>query len=183
MSSESDSIPYSFSYADAVDVLRLVRESAGVTSFEFELGEMKLSIVREESRPPSLEQAGPEVQPAQPLRVTTDGPPTGRNDATAAVPPHAVAAAVAALPARGQTALNAPMLGIFYRAPSPGAASFVQEGDVVQVGDVLGLIEVMKLFTQVTAECAGRIVRISASDKSLVEHGEPLMIIESLTDA
>lgn len=180
MSSSSNSIHYSFSYADSVNVLRLVRESAGLSSFEFELGELKLSIVREGSMTQSTVQAIPLVQLVQPGHVPADASSASRDEALSALVPPALTAVA---PAEGQAVLNAPMLGIFYRAPSPGAAPFVEEGDVIEMGDVVGLIEVMKLFTQVAADRAGRIVRIHASDKSLVEHGEPLMIIEPMNHA
>jgi len=180
MSTLSDSIHYSFSYADSVNVLRMVRESAGLSSFEFELGELKLSIVREGSITQSTVQSAPLMQHLQPGPVPADMSSVSRNEELSAVAPPALTAAA---PAEGQSVLNAPMLGIFYRAPSPGAAPFVEEGDVIEMGDVVGLIEVMKLFTQVTADRAGRVVRIHASDKSLVEHGEPLMIIEPTNHA
>ena len=70
------------------------------------------------------------------------------------------------------------MVGTFYRAPNPEARAFVDVGDVVGVGDPLCLIEVMKLFTTINAEVAGRIVQIGAENGELVEYGRTLFVIE-----
>lgn len=179
MSSPNDSFQYSFSYADAVNVLRLIRESATVSSFEFELGDIKLSVVREHAR---AAQATPAAQAPSPVPSAPAGPASQRAAAPANDSPATVNGK-AAYAGAGEITVAAPMLGIFYRSPSPGADPFVREGDIVQAGDVIGLIEVMKLFTQVTAHCAGRVVRFDAQDNALVEHGESLMVIERLSDA
>jgi acetyl-CoA carboxylase biotin carboxyl carrier protein len=70
------------------------------------------------------------------------------------------------------------MVGTFYRAPNPEAPPFVQIGSVVGVGEALCLIEVMKLFTTINAEVAGRIVQIGAENGELVEYGRTLFVIE-----
>lgn len=75
--------------------------------------------------------------------------------------------------------VRAPMLGVFYRAPEPGAPPFVELGQVVGAKDTVGLIEVMKLFNQVPAAVEGRIVDIAVQDAAFVEHGQVLMVIET----
>lgn len=75
-------------------------------------------------------------------------------------------------------AIRAPMVGTFFRAPDPQAAPFVEVGDSIQVGEPLGLIEVMKLYTTIKAEAAGRVVEITAENGTLVEHDQVLFIIE-----
>lgn len=71
-----------------------------------------------------------------------------------------------------------PMVGIAYTLPEPGAAPFVQVGDVVKAGDTLLLIEAMKVFNPIKASRPGTVTRILATNGSPVEFGEPLMIIE-----
>uniref|UniRef100_UPI0035CB3A8E acetyl-CoA carboxylase biotin carboxyl carrier protein n=1 Tax=uncultured Sphingomonas sp. TaxID=158754 RepID=UPI0035CB3A8E len=71
----------------------------------------------------------------------------------------------------------APNLGTFYRSPKPGAAFYVELGSEVSIGDELCLIEVMKLFTAVRAEVAGRVHAILAPDGEMVEAGQPLFAI------
>lgn len=85
---------------------------------------------------------------------------------------------VASLPA-GARIVTAPNLGTFYRAPKPGAAPYVEIGDTVAEGEELCLIEVMKLFTAVRADVAGRLHAVLAEDGSMVEAGQPLFALVS----
>ena len=116
-----------------------------------------------------------------------------RNSGVAAAPvavaaPAPVAAApVATAPAAAVPAaedkidghvLNSPMVGSFYRAPSPGAASFVDVGSRVNVGDTLCIIEAMKLLNQIEADKAGTIKAILVENGQPVEYNQPLFVIE-----
>ncbi len=71
-----------------------------------------------------------------------------------------------------------PLPGTFYRRPAPDQPNFKSEGDAVAVGDTLGLVEVMKSFTPVTAEVAGTLVRFHVEDEDAVMAGQPLVDIE-----
>jgi acetyl-CoA carboxylase biotin carboxyl carrier protein len=71
----------------------------------------------------------------------------------------------------------APLLGIYYRAPKPGDAPFVQVGERVQADSIIGIIEVMKLMNPVRAGVAGEVVEISAGNGELVEYGQALLWI------
>ncbi len=77
-----------------------------------------------------------------------------------------------------QIEIAAPMVGTFYRAPSPDAPPFVEIGKLVHKGEPVCLIEVMKLFTTINAEHDGRIVQVGAQDGELVEFGQTLFILE-----
>jgi acetyl-CoA carboxylase biotin carboxyl carrier protein len=70
------------------------------------------------------------------------------------------------------------MAGIFYRQPSPDADPFVEEGDRVQAGDVVGLIEVMKLFNEIIAPVTGVVTRIVVDNQERVEENQPLLYIQ-----
>jgi len=165
---------YSLTYQDAAEILRLVRENESVTRFELEFGDIKISVDRET--------ATPAARRAAPVAVTAHEPSiAATTPAHVPAPAHAPAAASAEDP--GLHRIAAPMLGIFFRSPSVGAPPFVKEGDRIKAGDTVGLIEVMKLFTPVVAECAGRVVRIDAADATLVEHGQTLLLIEPYSDA
>ncbi len=72
----------------------------------------------------------------------------------------------------------APMAGIFYQQPSPEDDPFVEEGDHVEAGDVVGLIEVMKLFNEITAPVSGVVSRMVVESEERVEADEPLMYIQ-----
>jgi acetyl-CoA carboxylase biotin carboxyl carrier protein len=130
-----------------------------------EEGEKKLVL----SRAKEIVQAAP-VQMAAPVYQA----------APVAAPAAAPAASPAATPAvaSGLTDIKAPMVGTFYRSPSPTAASFVEVGSKVKVGDVLCIIEAMKLMNEIKAEIAGEIAEICAENGSPIEYGQPLFRIK-----
>jgi acetyl-CoA carboxylase biotin carboxyl carrier protein len=88
-------------------------------------------------------------------------------------------AAVAAGPAvsEGKTVVS-PMVGIFYRAPSPNDPNFVEIGDRVEIGQTLGLVETMKVFNEITSEVEGTVTKIIAQNLSLVETGDALLVVK-----
>jgi acetyl-CoA carboxylase biotin carboxyl carrier protein len=108
-----------------------------------------------------------------------------------APPPQLMApaqAAAAAAPAPAETpaartrpnehVITAPMVGTYYSAPSPGAKSFVEIGDEVKVGQVLCIIEAMKMMNQIESDKAGRVTSIMARNGDPVEFGQPLFVVE-----
>ena len=101
--------------------------------------------------------------------------------------PAASAAAPASTPAAGETttvapllgtAIPAPMIGVFYRSPAPGKPPYVEPGAVVEASTTIGLIEVMKLMSPVTAGVAGTLVGFDVSDGQQVEYGQTLARVE-----
>ncbi len=94
----------------------------------------------------------------------------------AAAPIAAPAATEAAAVDEGH-AVKSPMVGTFYRSPSPDAKSFVEVGDTVAVGDTLCIIEAMKLLNEIEADKAGVIKKILVDNGQAIEYGEPLFII------
>ncbi len=83
---------------------------------------------------------------------------------------------IPAPPAR--PSVKAPLTGIYYGAPSPGATAYVAVGDHVAVGQIIGLIEAMKLFNEIKSDLAGRVVRICADNGALVKAKQPLIEVE-----
>lgn len=98
--------------------------------------------------------------------------------AIAAAPVAPVAAAAPAEAVIEGHVLNSPMVGSFYRAPSPGSKDFVNVGSKVNVGDTLCIIEAMKLLNQIEADKAGTIKAILVENGQPVEYNQPLFIIE-----
>jgi acetyl-CoA carboxylase biotin carboxyl carrier protein len=96
--------------------------------------------------------------------------------ATAPAPGPAAAPAVAAAPA-GHT-VKSPMVGTFYRSPSPGAKSFVELGSVVKEGETICIIEAMKILNEIEADKSGTVTQILCENGQAVEYGQPLFIIE-----
>ena len=99
------------------------------------------------------------------------------------------AAPVAASPATAESApvqaaekhhiLKSPIVGTFYESPSPGASAFVKVGDIVEVGQVLCIVEAMKLMNEIESDAAGEIVERIASTGQPVEYGQPLFAIKA----
>jgi acetyl-CoA carboxylase biotin carboxyl carrier protein len=96
----------------------------------------------------------------------------------AAAAPAAEAAA-AAEPEEALHAVKSPIVGTFYESPSPGAPAFVKVGDMVEVGQVLCIVEAMKLMNEIESDAAGEIVRRIAASGQPVEYGQPLFEIRA----
>ena len=78
----------------------------------------------------------------------------------------------------GLIEIKSPMIGTFYRKPSPDKENFVEVGSAVKVGDTVCVIEAMKLFNEIESEISGRIVKILVDDNSPVEYDQPLFLVE-----
>jgi acetyl-CoA carboxylase biotin carboxyl carrier protein len=110
------------------------------------------------------------------VRVAKDGVRIAQV-APAVAGPH-VAPAVAGPPAKELPTVNAPLTGIFYRASSPQTEPFVQVGSSVNTGDVIGLIEAMKLFNEIHSTASGKVRRIFSENGQLVRAHQPLLEVE-----
>ncbi|MFQ6130709.1 MAG: acetyl-CoA carboxylase biotin carboxyl carrier protein [Armatimonadota bacterium] len=75
-----------------------------------------------------------------------------------------------------------PMVGIFYRSPSPESPPYVEEGSIVEEGEVVGIIEAMKVFNEIVAEVAGKIVRVVAQNEQEVKVDDVLFLVEPLAE-
>ena len=102
-------------------------------------------------------------------------------------PAHAAVSASVPAPAPQPTAVppkasgkevTSPFVGTFYRSPSPGASSYVTEGQMVKAGDVLCIVEAMKLMNEIETEFSGKVVQCLVENGQPVEFGEPLFVIE-----
>ncbi len=80
----------------------------------------------------------------------------------------------------GQSAITAPIVGTFYTAPSPKDRPYIEEGDIIEVGDPVGIIEAMKMMNEIKSEVAGRVVMIHVKNSQPVEYGQLLMVVEAL---
>ena len=149
-------------------LIDLVSES-GISELEVTEGEGKVRIVK--NAPPVYVQqtAGfaPQVSaPAPSAALPTDG---------AAAPAAGAAAAAPAVP-QGHV-VTSPMVGTFYRAPSPGADPFVQVGDTVKEGQTICIIEAMKLLNEIESDKSGVVKEILVENGQAVEYGQPLFVV------
>jgi acetyl-CoA carboxylase biotin carboxyl carrier protein len=143
-------------------------EESGIAEIEIKEGEEALRI----SRMPT---SGLAAQFApMPMALPATAPMAAPMPAAA---PTAVAPAAAKAKAN-EHVITAPMVGTFYGAPSPGAKAFVEIGDEIKVGQVLCIIEAMKMMNQIESDKAGRVTSIMARNGDPVEFGQPLFVVE-----
>ncbi len=145
-------------------LIDLVEES-GISELELTEGEEKVRI----SRQPQ----GQAVQYMPSYAPQMMAAPAAASGAAATAP----AAAEGAAPAMDGHAVKSPMVGTFYRSPSPDAKAFVEVGSTVNVGDTLCIIEAMKLLNEIESDKAGVVKAILVENGHPVEYGEPLFII------
>ena len=140
-------------------------EESGIAEIEIKEGEEAVRI----SRMP----VG-----AQPPQVTHLAPAPATALAPAVVSEIAAAEGAGQTPKPSEHVITAPMVGTFYASPSPGAKAFVEIGDEIKVGQVLCIIEAMKMMNQIEADRAGRIASVMARNGDPVEFGQPLFVVE-----
>ncbi|HUF93544.1 MAG TPA: acetyl-CoA carboxylase biotin carboxyl carrier protein [Candidatus Limnocylindria bacterium] len=147
-------------------IVKLTRLLAGVlgeaalTEIEVESGDVRVRVQRAHALPASVHA----------------GPTAGVGGATApATSPHPVVADVTPVTA---ITIEAPMVGTFYRASSPSAEPYVKEGDVVKAGQILCIIEAMKLMNEIESKVSGRVAKIAVDNGQAVEYGQPLFLID-----
>jgi acetyl-CoA carboxylase biotin carboxyl carrier protein len=141
-------------------------EESGVAEIEIHEGEESVRISRQSA-------AVTPLLAAAPYAVAAPGPVP----AAAPASPLAAQAPVEAVAPQGHT-VDSPMVGTFYRAPSPGATPFVEVGSRVNVGDTLCIIEAMKMLNQIEADKAGVIEAVLVENAEPVEYGQALFVIE-----
>ena len=146
-------------------LIDLVAES-GIAELEVTEGEDKVRIAKFSPAP---------VAPSSSTTLIA-GPPGAANGTAAVAAPPPSSPAPPAEPT-GHT-VKSPMVGTFYRSPSPGAPSFVELGQSVKPGDTLCIIEAMKLLNEIEAEVGGVVKEILVDNGQPVEYGQPLFIID-----
>ena len=143
---------------DVAEIMRLIDESS-FDSLSLEIDGVKLSLQRSSAQPAPKSPGAPTVSPVAPSALLRAIP---REKARAASEP-------------GLAEVTSPLLGIFYRAPRPGAPPFVDIGSRVDEDTVIGIVEVMKLMNSVRAGVKGKIIEILCENGALVEYGDVLL--------
>ena len=154
-------------------LIKFVAKS-GASEVKLEMEDIKITI-----RTGSLGSGAPETTYVQQIPMAT-GPmmPTAPAAAPAeAAEPAETKSAPAADDAKYIT-IKSPIIGTFYRKPSPDKPTFVEVGDTISQGDVLCVIEAMKLFNDIESEVSGKIVKILVDDSSPVEFDQPLFLVD-----
>ncbi|MBN3806876.1 acetyl-CoA carboxylase biotin carboxyl carrier protein [Paraburkholderia sp. Ac-20336] len=148
-------------------LIDLVSES-GISELEVTEGEGKVRIVK--NAPPVY------VQPSASYAAPQFAPPAPAAAGEASAATAAAAAAPAAAAPQGHV-VTSPMVGTFYRAPSPGADPFVQVGDTVKEGQTICIIEAMKLLNEIESDKSGVVKEILVENGQAVEYGQPLFVV------
>ena len=156
---------------DLKEIQNLIKfvSNSGVAEVKLETGDIKITIRT------TLEGNSPDITYVQqaPMQQAIAAPVAAIPAAT----PVAAPAAAADDNAKYVT-IKSPMIGTFYRKPSPDKPMFVEVGNTIQKGDVLCVVEAMKLFNEIEAEITGKIVKILVDDMSPVEFDQPLFLVD-----
>ena len=145
---------------DEIKELLAAFDDSKATALDLQLGENEFISIRQKTAAPTVVKAD-----SAPELVVQTAAPAMEKAAPAEIKPEG-------------SAVESPMVGVFYSAPSPDSDPYVSVGSHVEKGDVLCLIEAMKLMNEVTAEKSGEIVEICAENGQVVEYGQPLFRIK-----
>ena len=148
---------------DIKEIMQLVQAVSdyGLTSFEMEEGNMRISLKREKEKI------------VVPISESAESFPVIAAAESAPLP----AASQEKEPISSDQVVTSPLVGVFYAAPSPDASPFVKVGDSVKKGQVLGIIEAMKLMNEIECEYDGIVEAILVKNEEVVEYGQPLFRI------
>ncbi|WP_423820408.1 acetyl-CoA carboxylase biotin carboxyl carrier protein [Salinimicrobium sp. TIG7-5_MAKvit] len=156
------------------NLIKFVAKS-GASEVKLEMDDVKITIKTgsDERETTILQQvpmqAAPQVQ--QPVQQQPSSPQQQESSTTGGE-------ANAAQEDKGYVTIKSPIIGTFYRKPSPDKGPFVEVGDSIKVGDVLCVIEAMKLFNEIESEISGKIVKVLVDDSSPVEFDQPLFLVD-----
>ncbi|SFL53134.1 acetyl-CoA carboxylase biotin carboxyl carrier protein [Salibacterium qingdaonense] len=156
-----------FTMDEIKELIRAVDESS--------VGELKIQgetqekiTIKKEGASGAAVQPAPSVQPVQPVQQAAPAPAVEPEDKDHGAPQKN----------DNLKEIVSPMVGTFYRAPSPEASIYVKEGDQVKEDSVVCIVEAMKLMNELEAEMSGEIVEVLVDDGELVEYGQPLFLVD-----
>jgi acetyl-CoA carboxylase biotin carboxyl carrier protein len=151
-----------------------------IAEFELERGDVKVRIKRAGADSPAAGElryiAAPPAHPAPVVTLPAVPPPHPAPASPTAAPP---AGTVESAEEAGLHVIRSPIVGTFYQAASPGAPPFVKLGDTVTIGQVLCIIEAMKLMNEIESDYAGELVKTYVTNAQPVEYGQPLFAIRT----
>lgn len=160
-----------FNIDEITDLLQAVKKS-NVSELKLERGDMKITI--RQGGTESIVYSAPVAAPVMAAAPVAAAPAPMAAPAVAAAP----AAPAASASSDNLITIKSPMIGTFYRSSGPGKPVFVNVGDEIKVGQVLCIVEAMKLFNEIESEFSGKIVKVLIDDASPVEYDQPLFLVE-----
>ncbi|MDQ4140660.1 MAG: acetyl-CoA carboxylase biotin carboxyl carrier protein [Bacteroidota bacterium] len=148
---------------------------SGLNKVDIETEEFRISVKREPDSP----KVHYLPEPARPAVSAASAPTSAPASAVASPAPVITPAATPGTNAESNyLTIKSPMIGTFYRSSGPEADAFVNVGDVISKGDVICIIEAMKLFNEIEAEFGGKVVKVLVENASPVEYDQPLFLID-----
>lgn len=157
------------------ELIKLINDS-NIGELTLEQKDFKVTIRQKEE--PATQVFSSSIQSAPlntlPQQATQTNLPAASKLTASSAPP----AAEASQPSDNTVTIKSPMIGTFFRRPSPDKPNYVEVGDEVSIGDVVCIIEAMKLFNEIESEVKGKIVKLLVEDASPVEYDQPLYLVE-----
>ncbi|ODT35395.1 MAG: acetyl-CoA carboxylase, biotin carboxyl carrier protein [Sphingobacteriales bacterium 41-5] len=153
------------------ELIKMINKS-NIGELTIEQKDFKISIRQKEENVTQIVQSSPMQAPALAVPQAQPATPAPAGGATPAEKPKTTE------PASNTITVKSPMIGTFYRKPSPDKPNFVDEGDIIAPGKIICVIEAMKLFNEIEAEVSGKIIKVLVDDASPVEFDQPLFIVE-----
>eukprot|EP00803_Ostreobium_quekettii_P005745 evm.model.scf_2549.2 EVM.evm.TU.scf_2549.2 scf_2549:18145-21525(-) len=176
--SVSDSELQSLNFDELTNIIRMVNDS-DIVELELKRKGFNLSVKKKEALE---EAAAPGMPPYAPVALAPPpavaAPPPVAAPAPAPVPTATPPQPAAAPASQGGREVTSPMAGTFYRSPAPGEAAFVKEGDKVNSGQTICIVEAMKLMNEIEADCDGEVVKFLVENGSAVSPGTPLLLLK-----
>ncbi|MDK8476071.1 MULTISPECIES: acetyl-CoA carboxylase biotin carboxyl carrier protein [unclassified Corynebacterium] len=173
---------------DLKSLLKWANLSDDIQELQIKYGDVELAMSRTPgglNRPAPVPEAAPAAAPAAtpaqeaaPASAPAAEPESKPASAQEEAPKEEPQASGSGEPSAEGETVKAPMVGTFYAAPKPGADPFVKVGDEVEVGQVLCIVEVMKLMNNIESKVAGTVKEILVDNEDAVEHGQPIMVIQ-----
>ena len=142
--------------------------SSSLTKFELKTDQIELKIEKEPSKVVTPAEGGQPIQSAEPT--------TAKDFKSEKILPPSEDVET---PEEKLHVIKSPLVGTFYRAPAPGAPPFVEEGDIVSPGQVLCIIEALKVMNEIESDVRGKVVKILVENGQPVEYGQPLFLIDT----
>ncbi|MCH1557981.1 MAG: acetyl-CoA carboxylase biotin carboxyl carrier protein [Flavobacteriaceae bacterium] len=146
-------------------LIKFVAKS-GVSEVKIESKDLKLSV--KTGKTPTIVQSDPQVVYSAPVH----------NEPVVELQNEENNEAISSKEDEGLITIKSPIIGTFYRKPSPDKPNFIEVGDSISEGSVLCVVEAMKLFNEIESECSGKIVKILVDDASPVEFDQPLFLVD-----
>jgi len=167
-------------FKEIQDLIKLINKT-NLSEFKLKDGEFEMTIRTDEYHKMKATPATQQVI-SVPTMPPAYAPPAPVAEAVSTPAPAAAPVETPAAPAKEEATnyleVKSPIVGTFYRSPSPEKPPYLKVGDTINVGDVVCIVEAMKLFNEIESEISGKVVKVLLEDSSPVEYDQPLFLVD-----